>query len=128
MSDHLPPNWERRLIEVVGGVALQPHDQRVRLLDAWAQAEGGTAAWNPLNTTFALPGSTHYNTVGVRNYKRATEGVCATALTLVNGYYPGILGYLQTGDGPAESCVKQHSREFDTWGTGAAAVLGVLGQ
>jgi hypothetical protein len=120
----LPPNWERRLLAVLG--ADPGYQQGLRLLDAWARAEGGTAQWNPLNTTYGLAGSTDYNSAGVKNYKRATEGVCATALTLVNGYYPGILGAFQGGRRTAEDIVHTFRAEFQTWGTNPDAILRCL--
>jgi hypothetical protein len=43
---------------------------------------GQGAAWNPLNTTLALPGCTSYNTVPVRNYASQADGARAVALTL----------------------------------------------
>lgn len=120
---HLPPHWERRLLDVLGApVTLES----LKLLDAWQRAEGGTARWNPLNTTYGLFGATDYNKVGVKNYRRATEGVCATALTLVNGYYRGIVGDLQRGTLTAREVVTRNAREFDTWGTGAAHILRLL--
>ncbi len=122
-DEHLPPNWQRRLLEVVGAPITA---ENVRLFDAWARAEGGTARWNPLNTTYYLPGTTRYNSVGVRNYKRPTDGVCATALTLVNGFYDGILGALQGGKLKAHEIVERHASEFDKWGTGHANVLRFL--
>lgn len=122
---HLPPNWQHRLLTVIGA---QDTPENRRLLDAWAVAEGGTARWNPLNTTYPLPGATDYNSVHVRNYHRPTEGVCATACTLVNGVYNGILGDLQAGTFTALQIVERHGHEFDTWGTGAAHIRRVLQQ
>lgn len=121
---HLPPNWQTRLLVVLGGS--DAYNEGVRLFDAWATAEGGTAKWNPLNTTWYLPGSWPYNSANVRNYQRPTQGIAATCLTIVNGYYNGILGALQGGTASATQIVEQHAHEFDTWGTGAANILRVL--
>lgn len=52
---------------------------------AWRQAEGGSAKNNPFNTTLKYPGATNYNSVGVKNYKTAKDGVEATCKTLKNG-------------------------------------------
>jgi hypothetical protein len=125
-ASHLPPNWQGRLLAVVG--ASPTYHEGHRLLDAWAQAEGGTARWNPLNTTFPLPGATDYNRVGVKNYVRPTEGVCATALTLVNGFYNGILASLQTGTKTAEQIVQSCRAEFVKWGTNPDAIEAVLAE
>jgi hypothetical protein len=58
---------------------------------AWAQSEGGSASWNPLNTTLKREGSTFYNVLardsagdpllGVQNYPTARVGIEATADT-----------------------------------------------
>lgn len=123
MNTHLPPNWRPRLLAVVGA---SPSLQNLRLLDAWQKAEGGEARWNPLNTKLKLYGSTAYNTAEVQNYARPTEGVCATALTLVNGYYPGILGDLQAGTKTAEQIVADRGAQIQTWGTDPALVMQIL--
>lgn len=120
---HLPPNWIERL---TGLLAIPFKTDAETLLRAWAKAEGGTASFNPLNTTYLLPGATEYNTDGVRNFPDPVTGLCATALTLANGDYPGILGDLQAGNHTAAEIVQRNEAEFDKWGTGAANVLAVL--
>ena len=124
MTSSEPPNWKARLLAVLG--ANPNYKQGVRLFTAWRMAEGGSAAWNPLNTMFQLNRSTNYNTAGVQNYGHPIDGVCATALTLANGYYTGILGALQGGLLTAEQIVERHGRELDVWGTGAAHVAACL--
>jgi hypothetical protein len=124
-EQHLPPQWRERLLCVV---AAKAGTENMRLLAAWQRAEGGTAKWNPLNTTMPLPGSTSYNTIGVQNYKRATEGVCAQALTLANGLYNGILGDLQGGGKTAEEIVHDRADQLKHWGTDPHLILKVLGE
>lgn len=124
MLTHLPPNWIPRLLAVLAAPVAEP--QSVRLLTAWAEAEGGSARWNPLNTTLPLYQATNYNSVGVKNYVRPVDGICATAITIANGAYNGILGDLQAGTFTAEQIVRRHPGQFNTWGTGAANVLRVL--
>jgi len=120
---HLPPLWKFRLLRKIRakGVA-----ENRRLLDAWQRAEGGHARWNPLNTTEPWPRSSVYNSAGVRNYLLPGDGIAATAATLMNGRYPGIVAELRSGSKPARQIVEQHGPEFDTWGTGAANVLRLL--
>jgi hypothetical protein len=128
-NTHLPPQWRERLLAIVNGHGWDTglfYPEGLRLLDAWQRAEGGTAQWNPLNTTFYLPGSTNYNTANVKNYMRATDGVCATGLTLVNGFYNGILGDLQNGAKTAEQIVADRADQFRTWGTDPAVIARVL--
>jgi hypothetical protein len=101
--------------------------ENLRLLNAWATAEGGSATWNPLNTTYPLAwGSTSYNSSQVKNYYRPTAGVCATALTLIDARYAGILGDLQSGTKTAEQICIDNTAEFSTWGTGSKLILKVL--
>lgn len=131
MTDtHLPPTWRERLIAVIGG---HQDAEKLRFLDAWQRAEGGTAKWNPLNTTFDLVGATDYNTAGVKNYSRPTWGVCATALTLTGPasgalYYPKLLGHLQSAalTYTAEQIVNDCATDIQLWGTSVAAIRVLL--
>lgn len=126
---HLPPNWRQRLLAMLTGhgwLTGQFSPQALRLLTAWQQAEGGDASWNALNTTLKLPGSSGYNSAGVQNYPRPVDGCCATAMTLANGYYPGILGDLQTGVKTAEQIVTDRETEFRKWGTNPSVIASVL--
>lgn len=128
-NQHLPPQWRQRLLAIVNGHGWdtgQFAPESLRLLAAWAQAEGGNARWNPLNTTLKLAGSTDYNSAGVQNYFRPTEGVCATGLTLVNGHYNGILGDLQNGTKTAEQIVSDRADQFLVWGTSPSTIAAVL--
>lgn len=129
MADtHLPPYWKERLIAVLGGRTAFSRDERHRFLNAWARAEGGTAKWNPLNSTLKVGSSTPYNSVGVQNYVRATEGVCATALTLVNGFYGKIVGKLQGTTFTAEEIVEDCRFQIQTWGTDPDLILAILAE
>jgi hypothetical protein len=74
-------------------------DSNIAFLVGMMQREGGTATFNPLNSTLVMPGSSSYNPVGVQNYPDAPTGVAATAHTLANGYYPNIIADLRAGDG-----------------------------
>ena len=126
MNDtHYPPFWKERLLEVIGGH--RADSESLRLLDAWSKAEGGTARWNPLNTTLSIFGATAYNAVGVKNYKRPIDGICATAMTLDNGYYPWILGGLQSNT-KAHEVVRLHSFEFTKWGTNPDNIARILSE
>jgi len=68
---------------------------------AWETAEYTTARWNPLATTWDLPGSTPFNSSQVRNYISLEQGLEATIKTLrAAGHgYESILSNLgQTAD------------------------------
>jgi hypothetical protein len=49
---------------------------------AWETAEFTSARWNPLATTYPMPGATAYNDSGVRNYVSLQQGLQATVKTL----------------------------------------------
>lgn len=91
-------------------------------LISWMQAEGGSAHFNPLNTTLEMPGDWSYNSVGVRNYVSAAQGLEATTKTLLNtkdaGYEP-IVKHLRDSDGAAKTL---KAVEDSKWGTGGLAL------
>jgi hypothetical protein len=80
-----------------GGIPVGPIDadsgvaMNVLVGVTWIESEGSTAANNPLDTTQPWPGSTYYNSVGVRNYPSVSAGWAATLSTLKNGDYNSLL-------------------------------------
>jgi hypothetical protein len=132
---HLPSHWQKR---VLGAMDCPNNHENNRLLQAWAQSEGGNAKWNPLNSTMRLSGSvswtlaTNYNSVGVCNYLYGIAGVCAMALTLEQRdwygdmLYGGIVTDMKAGKKTAEQIVNDNAKEFDLWGTGTHLILEVL--
>jgi hypothetical protein len=74
---------------------------------AWEQQEHTEAAWNPLATTYAMPGATRFNSIGVRNFRSLDQGLDATVLTLQRGWsiqgYGWIVYYLQNCADPQTS-------------------------
>ena len=54
---------------------------------AWAEQESTLAGWNPLATTFDVPGATLFNPVGVRNYVSLGQGLDATIGTIEKGWF-----------------------------------------
>lgn len=101
--------WERQLLHALG---MRVTHRALADLAEWQRREGGTARWNPLNTTQHMPGAGSYNSVGVRDYSSAQQGLAATVRTLRNGHYSDILHALQTGQ-PLGS-----QAGLKTWGTG----------
>lgn len=91
---------------------------------SWIQAEGGTALWNPLNTTQKMPGSWNYNSVGVQNYPDFTSGLNATVKTIKQTDpelgFDDILRFLR-GDHTAKATLK--AVELSRWGTGGLALV-----
>jgi peptidoglycan hydrolase CwlO-like protein len=72
-------NWASLLLSELG--APQCRDN-LTVLVAWQVAEGTAAAHNPLATSHYMPGSTAFNSVGVRNFASADVGLQATVETL----------------------------------------------
>jgi peptidoglycan hydrolase CwlO-like protein len=60
------------------------HSNMVALV-SWQVAEFTQAAWNPLATTYPMPGATLFNGSGVRNYVSLGQGLEATRLTIRGG-------------------------------------------
>ena len=58
------------------------------------------ALYNPLNTTQPMPGSYPVTSVKVQAYTNWEQGLDATAKTLTNGLYKGILACLSASDDP----------------------------
>ena len=120
---HYPIMWRFRLLRQIRG---RGSSQNRRLLAAWGRAEGGTARYNPLNTTQPWPGATQYNADGVKNYRSGADGIRATAATLLNGRYPGLVADLRTGTLRAEDIVSRRRQELALWGTNPETILAVL--
>lgn len=53
---------------------------------AWEANEGTQAVFNPLATTYDMPGATKFNTTGVRNYLSMAQGLNAVRLTIERGW------------------------------------------
>ena len=124
-SNHLPPYWRERLLALVGAPRTT---ENLRFLHAWGVAEGGTAQWNPVNTTYALSygESWAYNGSSVQNYWRPTGGIAATALTLIQSNYNCLLGAFQQGQLTAEQINSKCATQIKAWGTSPTTIAKVL--
>ena len=71
--------WAGDLLDRLG---VPPCQNNLVLVVAWETAEYTQASWNPLATTYPMPGATSFNPVGVRNYRSLDQGLTATAATL----------------------------------------------
>jgi hypothetical protein len=113
-------------------------------LETWGKAESGgagcpgqparTAPWaysagpagNPINTTQPEPGSTDWNSVGVKIYADADGETCwhwgikANGDTLLNGFYGNILSVLENpvSDDHAQCVSLAEAVGNSPWGTG----------
>lgn len=91
--------------DLLTNLAVPVSATNIAALQAWASGEGSTAAFNPLDTTLAEPGSTPFNGNGgdpVENYPDYRTGLLATVTTLEPAgrpapMYAGIMGALQAG-------------------------------
>jgi len=112
--------WAKALLKALGAPLSTPN---LAAVVAWEMAEGGhwnnSAHYNPLNTTWTMPGSTSMNSVGVKAYVSWEQGFAATLKTLHNGYYDGILRALRRGD---DAQAVADAVAASPWGTHAFAV------
>jgi hypothetical protein len=103
--------------KILSCLGAEPTKGNMSFFYAWRQAEGGSAANNPFNTTKKMPGATTYknNTHGVKNYKSVEHGIEATCKTLKLNYYTDIVNGLKNDVG-----LKKLSRmsSLKKWGTG----------
>lgn len=113
-------------LTLLAALNVGPSNGRMAFLDAWQQAEGGTARFNAWNTTLRLPGSTSYNTVGVQHYQDELQGNAATLLTIRLHAYDDLRAALRMPGLSAEEIVHRSARGLTTWGTGTAGILAVL--
>lgn len=107
-------------------MGVRPTLPRRAFLAAWAECEGGTARYNPLNTTLRLPGSTHYNSAGVQHYEDRLQGLAATLLTLRLGYYQELRRALDKPRIGALRILQLSESSIRTWGTNPACIQRVL--
>lgn len=106
-------------------IGARPTKRNLWAFVAWAQAEGGSADFNPLNTTLHKPGATDYNSVGVKNYTSLAQGVEATAETLNYGADHGLYGYKPIRKrlrGNSWAVLTLRAVERSVWGTGGLAL------
>jgi hypothetical protein len=52
------------------------------LVVAWESIEFTMARFNPLSTTYPMPGASDFNSVGVKNFTSLNQGIQATVRTL----------------------------------------------
>ena len=121
----LPAGWQRIILRRLGA---PPTPENLRFLNAWHAAEGGgdknAANFNPLNTTQGARGAGSINSVGVKSYRNAMQGLTATVQTLLNGHYDHIVQDLRSGRASAAQLGTDVAHS--PWGTGSG-VLHVLG-
>jgi hypothetical protein len=99
-------------------------------LVTWQTAENTSAGWNPLATTQPAPGTTDFNSVGVRNYPSSAAGIAATVATLQGGYdsqgYGWILYRLATCADPDVTAAAINQSNWCHGCAGGAYVTGMV--
>ncbi len=117
---HNQLTWAKALLKGLGAPVTT---QNLAAIVAWEMAEGGhwnnSAHYNPLNTTWTMPGATSMNSVGVKAYASWAQGFKATLNTLHNGLYGGILAALRAGD---DAQAVADAVAASPWGTHSFAV------
>jgi hypothetical protein len=107
-------DFYKKLLQKLGA---KTTDENLKFLYAWRQSEGKAGKYNPFNTTQSMPGSTNFNSVGVKNYASMDDGLNATVKTLNNGRYNCIVNGLKNNIG-AKNISQQCASDLKTWGTG----------
>jgi peptidoglycan hydrolase CwlO-like protein len=115
--------WARLLLVAFGAPVIR--DNLVAVV-AWEAAEGTPATWNPLATTINMPGSTIYNSHGVRNYRSKEQGIEASVMTLRRpGHgYEAIVASLKAGN---EAMQTGRAINRSDWCRGCAGGTYVIG-
>lgn len=88
--------WAEAFLPSIGAPAVRSN---MVAMIAWQVAEGTLARWNPLATTWRMPGSTDFNGHRVQNYVSLEQGLDATQRTLnrPRHRYEAILSSLRSG-------------------------------
>ena len=85
--------WSRALLSSLKAPVCRSN---MRVVVAWETAESTLARYNPLATTYVLPGATPSNTSGVQDFVSFAQGIEATRNTLLAD--PGSLNYVDIVD------------------------------
>jgi hypothetical protein len=95
---------------------------------AWETAEGTQATWNPLATTYDMPGATVYNSSGVRNYTSRQQGIDATidTLNVPNHGYGEIVSGLKSSADPMDTGNAIQASDWCNGCSGGAYVVGII--
>lgn len=111
-------------LDFLAAAHFRPTPENVRAVVSWEYAEsaGGGGMWNPLNTTQGgYAGETDFNTVGVKNYARRSDGVAANARVIHNGYYEAAVAQFVLGSNARAIC---DAITASPWGTGYITLRG----
>src|SRR5262252_3417400 len=93
-------------------------------LSAWQACEGGSASFNPFNTTLPWPNATLYNSAGVRNYATFDDGVGATTSTMLQSNMAAIVTALRNN---ADRGTFANAVGSSPWGTSGDCIAHASG-
>jgi hypothetical protein len=117
--------WAGRFLKAIGAPVSQ---NNLVAMVAWQSAEGTMASWNPLATTYSMPGATAFNSVGVRNYTSLEQGIQAIVFTLQSpGHgYENILADLRASADPAVTAGAINASDWCSGCAGGQYVLDLI--
>lgn len=121
LHGHTTDQWALDFLRAAGFEATPAN---VQVVVSWEYAESGAGGgfYNPLNTTQGgFPGSTDFNSVGVKNYRTYADGVAANAKVIHNGYYGAVVDAFRAGDDPNRTIA---AITRSPWGTRHIALRG----
>ena len=118
------PGWQQ---DVLGLLHAPASAANVAFLSAWHACEESNCLNNPLNTTEDWPDATFCTGPGVKNYPTTSDGASATAVTLENGNYNGIVSDLRAGSFTAQQIVTRNLAEIIVWGTNQTCITRSVG-
>ena len=104
--------------DVLVAIGAPVSQRNIQACLAWQAAEGGSASWNPWNTTQPAKGAKNYNSAGVKNYPNREVGIGATVKTLTNGRYGDVIREFRANRSGLAVCRRV---DASPWGTKHAA-------
>lgn len=75
-------DWANAFLQTIGAPTCKDN---LVVMVSWQLNEGTSARYNPLATTYDMPGATMFNSIGVKNYRALEDGLKASELTLKKG-------------------------------------------
>jgi len=117
--------WATKFLPAIGAPVSQ---NNLIVMVAWQSAEGTTASWNPLATTYSMPGASGFNSVGVQNFASLAQGIQAIAMTLKSaGHgYQAIVSDLQASAAPMVTATAINASDWCHGCAGGQYVLDLI--
>ena len=105
LANGTPMSFGRWATAFLGRIGAPIERNNLVAIVSWETAEYTMARWNPLATTYPMPGATAFNGSGVRNYVSLSQGLQATIATLrASGHgYGAILSDLARNADPMDT-------------------------